>query len=236
MDQHTDFMSRAPQIFNSKVVYLIETVVMEKEEAKRFSDALGSSPVLADAATISCVSRPRLWWSNIDWANAGATTRQGNCWTHIVPPHDFHKTRATDIDTGNHTLHKEMLAGKRCLPCLTTPAPTPEGRPAPPRSRRQVSDAAKRRWAADNRRFAPWHYEETAMGRTPQGKLQILNVQTKEQLQGLPIGYTAAPGVTDHARHRSLANAWRLGLSLIHIRILPTIDSRISRWLPMHVI
>ena len=56
------------------------------------------------------------------------------------------------------------------------------------------------------------------MARDPQGRLQILNIQTKEQLQGLPVGYTAAPGVSDHARHRALANAWRLGIAktLLH--------------------
>ena len=57
------------------------------------------------------------------------------------------------------------------------------------------------------------------MLRDQQGRLHPLDVQIKEQLQGLPVGCAAAPGATDHSRRRALANAWHLGIAklLLHL-------------------
>ena len=59
-DQLTEFVNQASTLFNRKVFYLIENVVMDKEAARRFTEALRFGPILADAADVSCVSRPRL--------------------------------------------------------------------------------------------------------------------------------------------------------------------------------
>ena len=56
-----------------------------------------------------------------------------------------------------------MARHAKRLPCLTTPAPTPEGRPPPKKLRGKMEPERRERWMADNRRFAPWTPMETAI-------------------------------------------------------------------------
>ena len=56
--------------------------------------------------------------------------------------------------------HDSVLGHQRLLPCLTTPAPTAEGRPPPKRMKGKLSSAARQRWLSGNRQYAPWIYED----------------------------------------------------------------------------
>ena len=63
----------------------------------------------------------------------------------------------------------DIVAHRQRIPCLTTPAPTSEGRPAPKRMRGQIDTMVKQRWLTDIRKYAPWAYEEHAMQQDKDG-------------------------------------------------------------------
>ena len=227
-DWVVNVVKEAPLTLQRKTTFLIENVVMDKAEADRFSEALGVEPILADAADFSCIRRPRLWWSNAPWNRVGAVQKPAGTWNRLIPSTTMSRLGASDIDTGNLRFHRDVLSGKRQMPCLTTPAPTPAGRSAPTRSRRTTSAQAKDRWENDNRQFAPWHYEEEAMLVDDKGSFHLPPAEVKEQLQGLPKGYTRVTGVTEAARHRLLANAWHLTVAkfLMHFVLLGLTESK----------
>ena len=77
--------------------------------------------------------------------------------------------------------HPAVAAGRLKLPCATTPAEDDAGRPAPKRARQKLSEATKARWAADSRRFAPWHYAEEAMMTDKAGKLHVVPAPVRER-------------------------------------------------------
>ena len=97
--------------------------------------------------------------------------------------------------------HPAVAAGWLKLPCATTPAEDDAGRPAPKRARQKLSEATKARWAADSRRFCPWHYAEEAMMTDKAGKLPPV----RERLHHIPAGYTDTPHLDDRARQE----CWR---------------------------
>ena len=98
------------------------------------------------------------------------------------------------------SFHEAVTSGRLRLPCATTPAEDEQGRPAPKRVRQKLPEPAKARWAADGRRFAPWHYVEEAMMHDAAGRLHIIPPAAKEKLHMLPPGYTAADFLDDRAR------------------------------------
>ena len=113
-----------------------------------------------------------------------------------------------------------MISGSVKLPCLTTPAPTPEGRPPPKKMPGRLSPDVKQRWLQDQRQYAPWHYFDTGMMRNGNASLVIPPVSVKEQLQGLPIDYTDTGAVPCRSRHRMLANAWHFQVAKFMLLVL----------------
>lgn len=77
----------------------------------------------------------------------------------------------------------------------------------PKKMKGHIAPAVKLRWQQDNRQYAPWHYQDTAMLADSMGTLQTPPIEVKEQLQGFPIGFTHVPGVPERAGHRMMANA-----------------------------
>ena len=116
--------------------------------------------------------------------------------------------------------HPSVAAGRLKLPCATTPAEDDAGRPAPKRARQKLSEATKARWAADSRRFAPWHYTEEAMMTDKAGKLHVVPAPVRERLHHIPAGYTDTPHLDDRAPHRVLANGWHWGVAQRLLTIL----------------
>lgn len=51
-----------------RVGHLVENVAMEKGEADYFSSRLDCNMVLVDAQDLGIISRPRLWWTRVDWS------------------------------------------------------------------------------------------------------------------------------------------------------------------------
>jgi hypothetical protein len=195
-----------------QIYKLTENVVMDKSEADHFSARLQCEPVLVDASDFGLISRPRLWWTSIDWdlfpdvryASKGHHTR-------VFVPDAHHP--ADSIDTGELHFSNSVLQGQCRMPCLTTPAPTDAGRPAPKNSLASCSPDTIARWETDGRRFAPWHYQADCMLQDAQHQFHIPPAEVKEQLHMLPTGYTDDESLSDRDRHRLLGNGWHAGVA-----------------------
>ena len=111
------------------------------------------------------------------------------------------------------SFHEDICSGKRRLPCLTTPAPSDEGRPAPKRMKGKLSASVKSKWLEGNRQYAPWMYENHALVYEANGSGQLLPAELKEQLHHYPSGFTRHEKVSPRDRHRLLGNSWHLGVA-----------------------
>ena len=160
--------------------FLIENVVMSNDNREHFDDALQCHSFVCEASDLGPVRRPRLWWTNVEqelhdvpdtkwgvWdppAEAAARSPTLGEGSPIRIPWLFAQGRVllpVEAIKGSWRFHPAIMQGKATLPTLTTPAPTDEGRPAPPNAR--PHGAAKDRWRADRQRFAPWHYADKAI-------------------------------------------------------------------------
>ena len=121
--------------------------------------------------------------------------------------------------SGRHTVPKRKVqrAGRvGCcsvrFPCLTTPAPTSEGRPPPPKRKRDESPETLSRWRKDSQQFAPWHWQCRAHALAEEkGKLGTPSSSVREFLHDFPEGYTkSAP---ERSRCKQLGNSWHLPTS-----------------------
>ncbi|CAE7927509.1 eIF3-S7 [Symbiodinium necroappetens] len=192
---------------------------MEPKDAAVVSEALGVEPFVACASDFGWISRPRLWWMSpavttlsldpaegrqLQWGKQGSFRRLRL---------ESARAPSEDMQADGLFFHEAVTSGRLRLPRATAPAEDEQGRPAPKRVRQKLPEPAKARWAADGRRFAPWHYVEEAMMHDAAGRLHIIPPAAKEKLHMLPPGYTAADFLDDRARHKMLANGWHWGVA-----------------------
>ena len=118
------------------------------------------------------------------------------------------------------SFHDSIKNQKRLLPCLTTPAPTEEGRPPPKRMKGKLSAPVKQRWLQGQRQYAPWVYEDHALVYERGGQGQILPAELKEQLHHYPVGFTRHDKLQPRDRHRLLGNSWHLGVARFLIALV----------------
>ena len=197
---------------------LCENVVLQdKGEISYFEKALGCSAVVLDSTDFGLVSRPRLFWTDIQWDHqlrhpvSGKQLRWSK-YQKIPQVHiDEGYMEVNDLEMDGYQLHPRVVDHTTVLPCFTTPAPTSAGRSAPKRMKGRIDPESKTRWLQDNRTYAPWHYAETAMATSADGNLVTLPITVKEQLHG-PKNFTDAEGVTNRSRHRMIANGWHIGV------------------------
>ena len=90
------------------------------------------------------------------------------------------------------------------MPCLTTPE---ENGRTPPHA--GVPKEAWDRWSKDGQKYAPWHYDKSAMV-TIGDKLSIPPPELKEEMHQLPRGYTDK-GASPIKRATMLGNGWHVG-------------------------
>ena len=90
------------------------------------------------------------------------------------------------------------------------PAPTQEGRPPPPKRKREESPETMARWRQDSQQFAPWRYWAYALVES-HGKVG-------EFLHDFPVGYTA--GCPERERCKQLGNSWHLPTSRFILFVL----------------
>ncbi|CAE7505128.1 PUB3, partial [Symbiodinium sp. CCMP2456] len=118
---------------------------------------------------------------------------------------------ADTFDLGGLAFHPAVATGRRLMPCATTPAPIDEGRPKPRATRGKTSKDTDARWSDGKRQYAPWHYQLEAMLQDSQGVLHLPTAEIKEQLHGIPTGYTAQ--ADDRTRHRMIGEGWHWGVA-----------------------
>ena len=205
---------------------VVENVVMSDEsDCLHFSKALRAQPVLLDSADLGAVSRPRLWWTRLDWSKIRTNPFTGEqlVWTQ----HNQHrqirlglpKQNLQELITRGFSLHPDVLEGTRKVPCFTTPSPDEGGRPPPAKHRQKLDDESRQRWLSDNRQFAPWQYTPIAMAKLGD-QLEVMPPHLKEQLHQYPVDYTLEDGVTPRARHRLLANSWHIKVAAFIIALV----------------
>eukprot|EP00438_Fugacium_kawagutii_P013219 Skav207295 [mRNA] locus=scaffold1463:95266:97118:- [translate_table: standard] len=182
-----------------RVAPLVENVLLQdRGEIDFFSKSLRAQPVLVDSADYKRISRPRLWWTRIDWK----TIRD-------------HAETFKPLRWGKHQKTYRLFIDPEdaLVPCLTTPAPTGAGRAAPKRQKGRLDPIAKARWLEHGRIFAPWQYTDAAMLHDVHGRAHLMTAEAKEQLHMLPVEYTKVEGVEERSRHRLLANGWHAGVA-----------------------
>ena len=179
------------------------------------SKQLRAEPIMMDAGDLGIISRPRLWWTRHKWTSedrhplSGEELRWGSAYKIPRLYLDLPLTEEHELDFDGYCLPGVVARHEKRLPCLTTPAPTEEGRPPPKKLRGKMDADTRARWLADHRRFAPWHYASNSM-LAKDGQYIIPEANHKDQLQGFPKGYTNVTGVSEHDRHRLLGNGWHL--------------------------
>ena len=200
---------------------LVENVVLQKStDLAWFNRALDATPVLADASSFGMISRPRTWWTRINWRSM--TTHpyfkdQQLKWDRVDGLSRLKlgvsKDSPDSFTMPGLSFHEDIRSGKRHLPCLTTPAPSEEGRPAPKRMKGKLSAEVRSRWMEGNRQYAPWMYDNHALVYEANGSGQLLPAELKEQLHHYPAGFTRHDKVSPRDRHRLLGNSWHLGVA-----------------------
>ena len=147
----------------------------------------------------------RLWWSESINAPAKDETSPGHLlsgmarnrqWGLIPCAPQFPRQVAAECPCA--TLHEDVRSGRVRYPCLTTPAPTNEGRSMPAKRKRTESPETMRRWNQGGRQEPPWQYRKSALV-TIQGKLDIPDPKTREFLYMACRKTTPGLQVPDHA-------------------------------------
>ena len=188
-----------------------------------FETKLGCQAVIMDAADFKKISRPRVWWSDVDWNDGSIAKVLGD---QVSWKKHFGSWRISAPQTATTPFIPEGWKHPTCwdddkqLPCLTTPAPTDEGRPAPKSSRGKMDSRTHERWLASNRQFAPWHFQEEFLFMDQHRQLQLPTIETKESLHHLPVRYTQ--GFDDRKRRKWLANSWHVGIAKLLMCLLLT--------------
>ena len=168
---------------------LCENVILSDQgEVEFFSQHLGLPAVIADAADYKAVSRPRLWWSSIDWTKSRHSPVTGAPlqWSKQYKLHKLHiddwPTDLQQMETEGLEFHETVTSGRQTIPCFTTPAPTEAGRAAPRSMKGKLDPLVKSRWLSDGRCYAPWQYNNRALMKTPTETLVTHPAFVKEQL------------------------------------------------------
>ena len=116
-----------------------------------------------------------------------ARWRRWNRHWELVPASSrFPRQVATQCRSGKFS--EQVESGSVRIPCLTTPSPTAEGRPPPPKRKRDESPETLSRWRKDNKQFAPWQYRAYALVEE-KGKLGPPSSPGREFLHDFPEGF-----------------------------------------------
>ena len=205
-----------------KAAKLVENVIPHRRgDIQYFEEKLQCTAVILDASEFKRISRPRTWWTSINWDDASVSTVFGTAvsWKKYFGTQRLHCPQpVSEVFIPDGWKAPMCWAEGETLPCLTTPAPTEAGRAAPRSQKGKMDSATHSRWVADNRQYAPWHYVENSLMEAPTGKLQTPPIETKESLHHIPVGYTAS--LPEKARHKAVANSWHVGVASLLMWLL----------------
>ena len=217
---------------------LVENVVMNsQQDVDFFSKQLRAEAIVLDGASFGLVSRPRVWWTRLDWGcfKTNPLTNEPFKWSRhhgmrkLLP--EVPKDWCQDIAMPGLSFHPSVAAGDKLLPCIVTPAPNEAaGREPPKQMRGQVDASTRQRWLAGLRQYAPWMFAETAMVRNSQQELTLLPAELEEQLHHYAPGATRVAEVSPKDRHRLLGNSWHVGCAmfLMHCILSQHASSRVK--------
>ena len=185
-----------------QILYLLENVIPHPDVEPQFqsiTEQLRSRPYVVDAKDGGLISRPRLWWQNIQWETAAHIVHQFTPWQIIQRfQHNtwhLHNPIAALLQPTFHTKDWEtptILQDGQPFHCLTTQAPTDQGRPPPKSSHVDTST-----WEEHGRQFAPWQYLPQYLTRHQDGPWQPITPLQRERLMGFPDHYTQPPDPID---------------------------------------
>ena len=198
---------------------VVENVVMtRREDVDFFSERLKAVPTMMCSSDFGLISRPRLFWTRLDFAKiklnplTGKPLKWGKHNGHnrlyIEPPRD----PISNISMRGLQFHDDIVAGRRLLPCLTTPATSESGREAPRGMRGPLDPEVKRRWLENHRQYAPWHYSSHAMVVAKTGERMTLPAELKEQCHHFHVGATRLQNISPRDRRKMLGNSWHIGV------------------------
>jgi len=135
--------------------------------------------MVIDAKDGGIISRPRLWWFDIDWDTATKQLHSNTPWQITQTFHQtmWHLTNpiATQLQPDIQVRDREtptVLQQNQLFHCLTTQASSNDGRP-PPRSA-NVDDDTWRRWEDNNKQFPPWQYRPEYLTRYKDSQWQTV--------------------------------------------------------------
>ena len=197
--QWCQWFSNFRQAWQRQHILLLENVVPSADLHRELDKLVGHNSFVVDAASWGVVSRPRLWWSNVltpppQWCSpallVGEGTAGAGSW-FLAPTCSL--VRMLPSDCKSATFHADVLASRSLFPCLTTPAPTDQGRNPPNKRRRTERRETMRRWMSAPRQYPHHQYRERSLV-TIQGRLTTPDAETREWLQGLPAGTTCPAG------------------------------------------
>ncbi|OLP97327.1 hypothetical protein AK812_SmicGene20369 [Symbiodinium microadriaticum] len=223
---------------------VIENVVPHpslRDHLLEMTEPLCVQPIVLDASDGGLAHRKRLWWTSIDWQDVENKLARNTPWSTSWKTDDdwprLHNPVAVDLQAPlqrkGFSLPACLQQGNKLFHCLTTPSKERTGRPTSPANRsRQMSPSTTQRWQDDHHRYPPWQYEEQFLVQWPDGTSSTAPTELREQLQGLPVGYTEKLAGGDNTqRDVALGNAWHLptAIWIIFLVLLGTADATIPR-------
>ncbi|OLP93918.1 hypothetical protein AK812_SmicGene24117 [Symbiodinium microadriaticum] len=157
-------------------------------------------PVVIDASDGGLVQRKRLWWTSIDWQDVENKLARNTPWSTSWKTDD-------DWPRAHWQAHVSYESFATNVPLYTT-----------------------HRWQDDHHRYPPWQYEEQFLVQWPDGTSSTAPTELREQLQGLPVGYTEKLA-GDTQRDVALGNAWHLptAIWILFLVLLGTAEAAIPR-------
>ena len=214
------------------ILSLLENVVPHEAVSDQFQDItsrLGTTPMVIDAKDGGIISRPRLWWFDIDWDSATQQLHSNTPWQITQTFHQtmWHLTNPIAAQLQPDVQVKDwetptVLQHNQLFHCLTTQASSDEGRP-PPRSS-HVDNETWQRWEDNNKQFPPWQYRPEYLTRYKDGQWQTVTPLHRERMMGFPDNYTNTPPADDRTRNSMLGNTWHVptAIWLLFLMLLST--------------
>jgi len=193
---------------------------MSSEHRRQITALAGCPPIWQEAADFGWVHRARLWWGSFDAASPPTqlhcTLRQDDVhvvrytgprvpanWTPEAPFRiQTRPSQATSCTAVQGADIRIAFGGHRFL-TFTTCFPHPDDRPD-----RHSSTQVRNRWMQDGRRFPLYQYASENLVWNGSSWRHLLPAE-KEELHGLPRGWTAALQ-DDDRRHSAIGNGWHL--------------------------
>eukprot|EP00435_Cladocopium_sp_Y103_P038353 s2136_g10.t1 len=107
-------------------------------------------------------------------------------------------------------------------------------RPPPKKHKLKTTEAAWQRWLEDSRQFAPWQYADHAM-LWKGDEAAVIPPCIKEELHGMPRGWSRLQDIPNRSRHRMLANSWHMYAALVALSLVLQFTTAVAERMPSQV-